>query len=368
MTADTASHAASATRSPDRMGPPGPRSIMNFGRGTIVPDLFSDPKRLQDVAFRFIRDIYRLPTPADAELGILVKRVQEIHAGLNAEKEFFALVSWLGRCATINQIDHRKMPVEGAAENLRPPDFVAVCRYNEKLVPVLIEVKTKDDDKLVWSHEYLTSLRGFAELLHLPLLVAWKRQGMWVLADTAHFQKRVTAYHLSFDTALKENLMSVMFGDALVVLKESFQFVLDAEVSEPLPEEGLIPEGTYKMKIKGGGFFIDDQRANDLSDEQAWLFMSCPDDNHIVRTDTNLVRIIHQPQSETSFPLFHVLLTQLAWDKADGADIDWNEEISRPPLPSSGTRLREALHEGLELGTVRYVLEQVPNTTPKFLE
>jgi hypothetical protein len=222
----------------------------------MAPDQLSEPKLLEELAFRFLRDIYRLPTPAGADLGALVKRVQQIHAGLNAEMEFFVLVSWLGRCAAIHHIDHQKMPVDGTPESLRPPDFLAVSLYKGRLVPVLIEVKTKDEDKLVWTSDYLSSLRGFADLLQLPLLVAWRRQGMWLLTDTSHFQKCVSAYHLSFDTALEENLMSLMFGDVLVVLKESFQFRMDAEIiGESLQGEGLVPEGTHTFKITGGGFF-----------------------------------------------------------------------------------------------------------------
>jgi len=110
---------------------------------------------------------------------------------------------------------------------------------------VLIELKTSTDEELVWSESYVASFRHFADLLHLRLLIAWKRNDIWALADTRHFQKRQTAYHLSFETALRENLMHVLFGNVIVVLKEDFQFIVEATVAEPIPTAGLIPEGWY---------------------------------------------------------------------------------------------------------------------------
>lgn len=73
----------------------------------------------------------------DTDLDSLVRSVQGIYAGLSAEKEFFALVSWLGQCAAIRAIEHLRVPVEND-EQLRPADFIAVSKYNGQLVPVLI--------------------------------------------------------------------------------------------------------------------------------------------------------------------------------------------------------------------------------------
>jgi hypothetical protein len=154
----------------------------------------------------------------------------------------------------------------------------------------------------------------------------------------------------------------------MVVLKEGFQLIIECAVAEDLPDTPLIPEGTYTLTIKDAGFFIGGKRVQDLPSEQMWLFMASPERNFVERLDRNLVRIIHHPEGQSSFPLFHVLLTQLVWHSPAGAGINWNEEISKGALPSSGTRFHEALHDGLKSGTVRYVLRQVPRAMPSFLQ
>lgn len=333
-----------------------------------MPPLFQDPLRLRDVAFRLIRDIYRLPPTTEEDLNSVVRRVQTINAGLNPEREFFALVLWLGNCAGIYAVEDLPPPVKDFEKRFRPSDFVAICRYREKFLPVLIEVKASEDDELVWSEAYLTSLRHFANLLHLPLLVAWKRKNAWALVDSEHFAKRQAAYHLSYETALRENLMCAMFGDAMVVLKEDFQFFVEATVKEPIPEGRLIPEGKYTFTISDAGFHVGGTKVAELADEQFWLFMASPDENYVDRVGSDRVRIVHYPAPETVFPLIRVLLAQLVWAAPAGEEINWNEEVLKGPFPSSGARFREALHEGLKLGTVRYVLEQVPNTAPPFLD
>ncbi|MGA3323462.1 MAG: hypothetical protein ABSF45_03240 [Terriglobia bacterium] len=332
-----------------------------------MPPLFHDPTRLRDFAFRVIRNIYGLPDTTEQNLDSIIRRVQTIHAGLNPEKEFFSLVWWLGCCNGIYAIEDVPPPVQGSDGDLRPSDFLAVCHYKGKNLPVLIEVKTDKNDELVWSEAYLGPRRRLAQLLQLPFLIAWKRNGIWALTDTELFQKRVTAYHLHYEIALQENLMSLLFGDVTVVLMEDFQFFAEARVHEPLPAEGLVPPGEYTFKILEAGFSVGGKKVGRLPSEQVWLFMASPADNDVERIGPDSVRIILHPAAESAFPLFHVLLAQVAWPKPDGSETDWNTEIVKGPFPSTGSRFREALQEGLGLGTVRYVLEQVPQTIPQFL-
>lgn len=230
-------------------------------------------------------------------------------------------------------------------------------------------VKTSKEQELVWSEAYLSSLRRFAQLLHLPLLVARRRGGLWTLTDTEHFEKRCSAYHLSSETALSENLMGMMFGDTMVVLQQDFQLVIEVTVAEQLPPEGLIPEGYYTFTIREAGFHVAGKKVDNLPREQVWLFMACSTENRAERTGENAARIIHYPAPESGFPIFDVLLAQIAWNKPhrQESEINWNEEITRGPFPSSGARFRDAIEEGFKLGTTLYGLTQEPHTVPPFL-
>ena len=167
--------------------------------------------QLKRLAFTALHDIYHLGEDLTTiDLDLLAERIGRIHAGMNPQNEFQALVSWLGQCTTINAIQDA-----GSGENepaVRTPDYLLVSNVNGQDVPVLVEVKTTNDDELMWSDKYFASLRRFADFLHLPLLVAWKRYELWTLVDTAHFELRATAHHLTFDRALKENLMFRLCG------------------------------------------------------------------------------------------------------------------------------------------------------------
>jgi hypothetical protein len=166
-----------------------------------------------------------------------------------------------------------------------------------------------------------------------------------------------------------DNLMSELFGEAAVVLREDFRFVIEAEVHEEMPQDvsAIVPEGMLTVTLKDAGFFLGDQRLKTVEPEYVWLFMACSDDNRLERISRQRVKVVHSPENESMFPLFHVLLAMATWNVKDGEDVDWNEVIRKGPIAISGPRLRTALESGIKEGFVRYVLHQVPQTKPDFL-
>lgn len=236
------------------------------------------------------------------------------------------------------------------------------------MLPLLIEVKRCSDSKLVWTEKYLSGLRNYAETLKIPLLVAWKHEHIWTLTDTRHFAKKVQSYHLDWITALRENLMSIVFGDLLIELTQRSSFYLDAEVTDgslPLPKPPTpIQPGWHTMKIQGAGFLLDG-KATTLSNELTWLFFRAPDENRVNVTGENTVRVIHTPQPKTVFSLTDFALMLLLWDEKD--EPDW-EHVVRKAIPIAASNVREELRKGIETGVVQYVLEQVPATVPDFCQ
>lgn len=132
-----------------------------------------------------------MTSEAGATAEALAERVESLKKGLLPEDEFAATVIWLGDCAAIHRIDQTPMPLQIKPNELRAPDFLAFPIVNGGPTPVLIEVKSVHDTAIDWSEKYLHSLRTFADLLNLPLLVAWKRGDIWTLVDYRHFEKRL---------------------------------------------------------------------------------------------------------------------------------------------------------------------------------
>ena len=74
-------------------------------------------------------------------------------------------------------------------------------------------MKTKDDGVLSWKPDYLSSLQSYASLLGLPLLVGWKHRTFWTLFEAKHFGPAVTNMNISFEDAMKQNVLGVLAGD-----------------------------------------------------------------------------------------------------------------------------------------------------------
>jgi hypothetical protein len=202
--------------------------------------------------------------------------------------------------------------------------------------------------------------------LNLPLLVAWKRGHIWTLTDSRHFKKKVTALHLDWKQALTENLMSLVFGDLMIMLTQRICFYMDAEIAteEPLPQPpDLIQPGQHTMTIKGAGFLLDGSPIN-LSSGLGLLLMCSPMDNAVMVTGEKTIRVTYTPEPDTTFSLTDFALMLLLWSEKD--EPDW-DQVVRNAIPLSSEGVRAALEEGLKTGVVRYVLQQTPVTVPDFL-
>ena len=104
-----------------------------------------------------------------------------------------------------------------SSDAYRVPDLLAVFEYEGKLTPALFEVKTTEPSdpatlelgRLTLNRKYL----AYAEMLGLPMLVAWRHRGLWTLFEMRHAQLATVNYKIDFGTALKENLLSILAGD-----------------------------------------------------------------------------------------------------------------------------------------------------------
>ena len=135
----------------------------------------------------------RLLFEAMQQLGSAAKpddvaaRVKRLEVGLPAEDELSAVFSWLGRCRLVHKLDQLQTP--SSSKNVwRVPDLLAVFEYDGRTIPVLIEVKTSKKPQLSWRPEFRDALRRYAELLGLPLLIAWRYQSIWTLFEASHLR------------------------------------------------------------------------------------------------------------------------------------------------------------------------------------
>ena len=298
----------------------------------------------------------------------LAERIKAVHKGLLPEDEFAATVCWLGNCAGIHRIDQTPIPSCAIGEPMRAPDFMAFPIVEGRPLPVLIEVKSRPEDHLDWTENYLSSLKRFAEYVNLPLLLAWKCGGLWTLVDHQHFKRNVVAYRLTLERALMEDLYCVLFRNLRIRMNPELEFIIDMEILEEVAggTETLLPEGTFRMKIVGAGYYSHGVEIKDYQPQHSALFFAAPDDAEVRRTGKQTCQHIFRPLPDESFTLSNVLVAGLFLRDA-GESVNWHDVLARGDFPSSGREFRNSLEAAIEKGFVRYVFDIVPNTWPAFL-
>jgi hypothetical protein len=189
---------------------------------------------------------------------------------------------------------------------------------------------------------------------------------MWTLVDHRHFRKNVTAYRLTFEKALKEDIMCALFRDLRVTMNSEVELIFDMEMLDEVPgdAEDLIPEGQLRMKIVNAGFYRNGERMIDKI--ASMLFLAAPDETEFRRTGKQTCQQIFRPLPDTSFTLSRVLVTQLSLGAADG-ELNWHQILAKGEFPSTGSEVRDSLQAELDHGFVQYVMNIIPNTWPDFL-
>ena len=151
------------------------------------------------------------------DLSKFIKRAQHVEFGLDAEVEFAAVISWLGKCRLVHRLDQKRFSSFDDTD-AGIPDLFSVFENDSSQFKCLIEVKTKRSDTLCFKKEYLDGLQQYANLAGHPLLIAWKlhKLGIWVLFDPAIAKDTNGKLVVEWDEAHKHNLLGGLAGDFAV--------------------------------------------------------------------------------------------------------------------------------------------------------
>ncbi|MBF4338561.1 hypothetical protein EAY42_26065, partial [Vibrio anguillarum] len=78
---------------------------------------------------------------------------------------------------------------------------------------VIIEVKSCEKNVLSLRPDYVSKLKTYGQLLGLPVLIAWRKYGIWSLVDLDVFSKAKSNFNLNFNDAMRNSLMGKFLGD-----------------------------------------------------------------------------------------------------------------------------------------------------------
>lgn len=316
----------------------------------------------------------RLVSEAVAELGwkadpkALAERVRQLQRGLPAEDEFGLLMSWLGRSALIHRLDQFQLPPDSRG-SYRVPDLLVIFQHDGRDIPTLIEVKTSADRRLSWRPDYYNALRAYAERLRLPLLLAWNwtEFGVWTLCDTSLFEQSETNYHLTFDSALRNSLMSALAGDFSYVFRPGVGLHFKLEKLEKVPSNkaGTV---SWHLRIQEAYFTdADGNRLKTLGRGIWWMFIGTGQETETVEHgDYFDYRFLMT--EESPMQAAHRLLPLVTMGLGATKAVPWRKLMEDHKFAVDGPTLAAEASRAIDRKIIRYVFQLKPAETPAFLK
>lgn len=188
--------------------------------------------------------------------------------GIPEERQFMALVTWLGKCKLIHSLEQHQYP-KHSKETYQVPDFFAIFSHNGHDLPVLIEVKKTQEFKIKKSASYIKKLKRYADLLNLPLLIAWKVTdfglGYWNLLDVDSITSSDKPLNIDFTTA-QDNILGLLAGDFALTIKRNVGFYFQTElIGNKKDQQKMREKNNFFGKMS---FQIKDGDKNELSSSE----------------------------------------------------------------------------------------------------
>lgn len=324
-------------------------------------------------------DLPRLIQDALAELGYegdpveVAKRVRRLDIGLPAEDEFSVVCAWLGKCELLHKLDQCQVPV-GSKKYFQVPDLLAKFSTQTSKSPVLIEVKSKSDKVLSFKPEYLNGLQNYADLMGMPLLVAWKFNNIWTLFDVRHMKKASRKggknFKINIFDAMRENLLGILAGDiaytigagAGVHYRLRKDELLRAEIGDDCTTE------EWKFVIEDVSFtdYMGRTLGKELSADIQSLFATWGLESEEVHTESHID--LHFVAEGGGIEYAHAALVSLLnWESRRDGRPHWRRLLKEEKITESVTSFTAALCAAHGQKVVSLILHQIPNTMPEFL-
>lgn len=302
----------------------------------------------------------------DAEPETVAGQVRRLDRGLPAEDEFTAICSWLGNARLVHKLDQQQAPLKSRDCYQVPDLFVQF----ENSKPLLVEVKCTSKQTLSFKPSYLRRIRAYSELVNMPLLIAWKCFGMWVLFEARHFAKAQKNFNIRFVDAMRENLLGVLAGDVSYTIAPGAGVRFRCKKEELLTVEegnGTIAE-QWRLRIEEVGFTAaGGEPAGDLDPEVTTLFSTWDLCEHQSHSDTHVELYFVADNSDGAMFGHMALAHLLNRSLPRGVAINWRHVIRRDAVVSNMTNFSQALEKGLMQNVVRTIHHQRPLSWPNFL-
>ncbi len=298
----------------------------------------------------------------------IAAEVRRLEIGLPLEDEFQVICQWFSQCNFIHKLDQND-PINQKTEEFQVPDLLASFTVKGKIVPVLIEVKTKQKQRLKFKESYFQRLVKYSENLGIPLLIAFKWQNLWCLFDASEMQLRETSRSIGFLDAMKFNLMGVLVGDFSFSVHKGFGLHLEADKKDLISVQEDEAERVEDWNLQISRFYYTNKEGDEVSDlpsavQELIKLVPLSESTNIEKEKVTISYTVTEDQMELGH---RALVSLLAWSSR-GGKLNWRSILKDPKNKAKLFDLRKAVDLGLKHGVVRICLHQIPDPVPKFLD
>ncbi|QFU23033.1 hypothetical protein FM038_013310 [Shewanella eurypsychrophilus] len=305
----------------------------------------------------------------EADAKKIAERVQRLNIGLPLEDEFSIICGWLGHCNLIHKLDQQQFP-GSSKDTFQVPDLLANFSIRDGgPCTVLIEVKSSKKNVMSFRPDYVSKLRAYGELLGLPVLIAWKKMGIWSLVSLDAFSKAKKNYNLNFNDAMRNSLLSKIAGDFSYTPREKSGVHISFK-KEKLVETIEVDNGVqekWHMVIDDVYFTNGDgDRLKELSPIAQQLFHSWDLTTTETHSDSHV--LMHNVVEEQSSLFAHMALTRLLSFHGREDEVHWRHHLGEHSALSNIQDYRKGIEENLHAGIVRYIFDIEPANMPIFLK
>lgn len=318
-------------------------------------------------------DLARLIQDVLSELGwsaqpeAIAQDVRRLDIGLSLEDEFSVVCAWLGRCELLHKLDQLQVP-PGSRTEFQVPDLLATFHTSKS--PLLIEVKSHNENTLSFKPDYLRRLQKYAELLNLPLLIAWKWHGLWILFDVQHLKLADRNFNISYSTAMRENLLGALAGDV------AYKIGAGAGIHLRMRKDRLIgkeqhPDGHTEewLATFDDVAFSDYEgaRRTELDPEVQALFFTWDLQEREEHTESHVYQ--HFVAGDEGILYAHMALVRLlGWELPADERPHWRRLLRSERVTKNVANFSLALDKALTEKIVSHVFHQRPQSLPRYLK
>jgi Holliday junction resolvase len=322
---------------------------------------------MPDDAARLIQEVLSdlgwAADPAD-----VARSVRRLDIGLPAEDEFSVVCAWLGKCELLHKLDQQQVPVASRAK-FQVPDLLARFKTQTNSLPVLIEVKSKQDNTLSFQPEYLDRLVKYSELVGMPLLIAWKYHSLWALFEAKHLQKATKNFNITFGTAMRENLLGVLAGDLAYKIGAGagihLRFRKDKLISREKSDEGWSEQWEATMDDVAFSDY-NGTPLTDLDSDVQSLFTAWDLEDHEHHTESHIYQRFVAGDEGIQFA--HTALVRLLnWASPNNDRPHWRSLLRKEQVIANVANFSAALDNALRQKIVSLILHVHPHAMPDFL-